>query len=239
MGSLLWCAALLLAAAPDEAKLHGTWGLGGQPFMVLSAGGKGSMDGEPLRWALKGGKLLLTDDSGESESVAFTLEGDRLTLQLEGAAITLERQGKANAAGPPAPEATPNPGRPAPQGGAPGAASPGSGAQEPLGQLLLSSAWCSFSYSNGTTRTSRVQFLPNGTWSSGSNRETSWSGQNGSFYGQNSSGEGGQWAVKGGQLLMSAPPEVPALTPLPLTVTRNSNGYPILTADGKEYSQCQ
>jgi hypothetical protein len=52
------------------------------------------------------------------------------------------------------------------------------------------------------------------------------------------SGETGQWAVKGGQLYMSDPPETPQLVAVPLQVTRNSNGYPILTADGKEYSQC-
>jgi len=33
-------------------------------------------------------------------------------------------------------------------------------------------------------------------------------------------------------------PEEPALAPVPLQVTQNSNGYPIITADGKEYSSC-
>lgn len=223
MGSLWWCTALLLAAPTDEARLIGQWGLGGQPFLVLSAKGQGTMDGEPMRWSVVSGKLVLSDGE-ESEQVAYRLEGDRLTLDLEGTALTLERLGKADASPKPSsPPTSPNP----------------SPSQEPLAQLLVSSPWCSFSYSNGTTRTSRVLFLPDGTWSVGANRETQWSGQNGSLYGQNSSGGAGRWAVKGGQLLMSAPPETPELTPVATTVTKNSNGYPIVTADGKEYSQCQ
>lgn len=224
MSSLWWCAALLFAAPTDEARLIGQWGLGGQPFLVLGAKGQGTMDGEAMRWSVQSGKLVLSDGE-ESEQVAYRLEGDRLTLDLDGVALTLERMGKAEVA--PAPPGPPPKTAPAPAAG------------EPLAQLLISSPWCSFSYANGTTRTSRVLFLPDGTWSAGSNRETQWSGPNGSLYGQNASGEAGRWTVKGGQLLMSAPPETPELTPVPVNVTKNSNGYPIVTADGKEYSQCQ
>ena len=201
----------------------GQWGLGGQPFLVLGAQGQGTIDGEAVRWSLSSGKLILSDGE-ESEQVAYRLEGDRLTLDLEGVALTLERLGKpataATAASPPVKAA------PAPNTSA-----------EPLAQLLTSSPWCSFTYSNGTTRTTRVMFMPDGTRSEGASRETQWTGSNGSLYGQNSSGEAGRWQVKSGQLLMSAPPETPELTPVPVTVTKNSNGYPIVTADGKEYSQ--
>ena len=34
------------------------------------------------------------------------------------------------------------------------------------------------------------------------------------------------------------PPDGQNFSPTPLQVTRNSNGYPIITAAGKEYNQC-
>ena len=110
-----------------------------------------------------------------------------------------------------------------------------------LSQLLLSSPWCSFSYNkiSGASHTSRVQFSQNGTWSSGSRGETYSSGQYGSVAGQHDGQAGGQWQVQDGQLLMSAPPQSYALTPVSLQVKQNSNGYPILVADGVEYSQCR
>lgn len=110
-----------------------------------------------------------------------------------------------------------------------------------LSQLLLSSAWCSFTYNkvSGASNSTRVQFSANGNWSAGSRGETYSSGLAGSVAGQHDEGAGGQWAVQQGQLFMSNPPETPALSPVNLTIKQNSNGYPILTADGKEYSQCR
>lgn len=110
-----------------------------------------------------------------------------------------------------------------------------------LSQLLLSSAWCSFSYNkvSGASHQTRVQFSKNGTWGAGSRGETYSSGPNGSVAGQHDQETGGQWAVQQGQLFMSNPPETPSLTPVQLAIKRNSNGYPILVADGAEYSQCQ
>jgi hypothetical protein len=110
-----------------------------------------------------------------------------------------------------------------------------------LSQLLLSSAWCSFSYNkvSGASHTSRAQFFPDGTWFSGSRGETYSSGSAGSVAGQHDAGSRGQWKVQNGQLFMSNPPESPALAPITMTVKRNSNGYPIITADGTEYSQCR
>lgn len=105
-------------------------------------------------------------------------------------------------------------------------------------QLLLSSAWCSFSYNNisGTTTTTRARFYANGTYSFGNQRESQSSGQYGSVYGQSGGGGGGRWQVKGGELYMGeggAP-----LEPVETVLKRNSNGYPIIVADGVEYMQC-
>ena len=64
-------------------------------------------------------------------------------------------------------------------------------------QLLLSSAWCSFSYNkiSGTTKTTRARFYSNGTYGFGNQRESQSSGQYGSVYGQNNGGSGGRWTA--------------------------------------------
>jgi hypothetical protein len=106
-------------------------------------------------------------------------------------------------------------------------------------KLLLASAWCSFSYSqtSGTTRTTRAQFYRDGTYRFGNQRESHSSGQYGSVYGQGAGGGGGRWKVQGGELLMSE--GAAPLEKVQTVLKRNSNGYPIIVADGVEYMQCQ
>jgi hypothetical protein len=105
-------------------------------------------------------------------------------------------------------------------------------------KLLLSSAWCSFSYNkiSGTTKTARARFHANGTYSFGNQRESQSSNQYGSVYGQSSGGGGGRWQVQGGELYMGEGDE--PLEPVHTVLKRNSNGYPIIVADGVEYMQC-
>lgn len=105
-------------------------------------------------------------------------------------------------------------------------------------KLLLSSAWCSFSYNkiSGTTKTARARFYANGTYGFGNQRESQSSGPYGSVYGQGSGGGSGRWQVRGGELYMGE-----GGGPLELVQTalkRNSNGYPIIVADGVEYARC-
>lgn len=105
-------------------------------------------------------------------------------------------------------------------------------------KLLLSGAWCSFSYNkiSGTTKTTRARFYSNGTYGFGNQRESQSSGQYGSVYGQSGGGGGGRWQVKGGELYMSEGGG--PLEAVQTVVKRNSNGYPIIVADGVEYVQC-
>jgi hypothetical protein len=170
--------------------------------------------------------------------LAYRVEGDSLSLNMGGVQLQLTRAGagKASKAGKAVPQPEPRemammePPKPRPA------------ANDSLSQLLVSSSWCSFSYSktSGVTRQSKVRFLPNGTWSSGSQAETYASGSAGTYASQSNGGSGGQWAVKGGRLYMSTPPESPSLEPVePFSVTKNSSGYPIINAMGQEYSQCR
>jgi hypothetical protein len=218
---------------PAEVSLIGTWLLNGRPFAIFNPDGTGLMEEGSFRWSADGKELVITDKEGV-QRLPYQVDETRLVIVIEEARLVLDRQPAA------APSRQPNgaltPPLPGPEPG-PGA-KPG---QDPLAQLLLSSAWCSFSYNtvSGTSSTSRAQFFPDGTWSSGSRGETYSSGYGGTVAGQHDSGSGGHWSVQNGQLFMSNPPEVPTLSPVPLTVTRNSSGYPIITADGKEYSSCE
>lgn len=105
-------------------------------------------------------------------------------------------------------------------------------------ELLLSSAWCTFRYSKvtGYSSSSRYSFQPNGTYRTGGRSEGGSSGPAGSVYGQSDSSGGGRWAVQQGELFMS---DGGAMQFVQTLVKRNSNGYPIIVADGVEYSQCR
>ena len=104
--------------------------------------------------------------------------------------------------------------------------------------LLLSSAWCTFKYNKitGYSNTTRVRFNPNGTYSTGGRAEGGSSGRQGSMASQSNSSGGGMWRVERGELFMS---EGGQLEHVQTVLKRNNNGYPVIVADGVEYSQCQ
>lgn len=105
--------------------------------------------------------------------------------------------------------------------------------------LLLSSAWCSFKYNQvtGYSNTTRIRFNKNGTYSTGSRAEGTTSGKSGSYSSQKDAGGAGKWKVVKGELYISE--GYGQLAPVRTVVKRNSNGYPIIVADGVEYSQCK
>jgi hypothetical protein len=104
--------------------------------------------------------------------------------------------------------------------------------------LLLSSAWCTFKYNKitGYSNTTRVRFSGNGTYATGGRAEGGSSGRYGSVASQGDSRGGGRWAVQEGELFMSDGGQLGHVQTL---VKRNSSGYPVIVADGVEYSQCQ
>jgi hypothetical protein len=158
------------------------------------------------------------------------VQGDQMQLASGGRLYTLVRSG-----------ATPGP--VGPLGRPPDASGAGSLAASPqdqqISRLLLSSAWCSFRYSqvSGTSSTQRVQFFPDGTVAQGSNTETYSSGRAGTVAGQHAGNQRGRWRVQAGALMLSE--DGVSWSATPLQITQNSNGYPIVRADGKEYSQCR
>ncbi len=257
---------LALTAAPKpDAKLAGTWTLSGAPFMTLNANGTGTMDDGAVKWGVDGSTLVVTDDEGGVDKLPFALRQDALTLTLEGVAVTLVRASKSDAAAPkpgklgrklaaqaddgeldapPTQLQVQVPGlqvqvQGGQRQGQPQAA-PRAAGNDQLSQLLVSSAWCHLRYNQaaGTSHTTKIRFNPNGTWSDFSEHDIYIANNMGSAQSTSNAQSSGQWAVKGGQLYLSNPPETPSLELVHLSITRNSNGYPIITADGREYSMC-
>lgn len=259
--------ALALTAGKTDPSLVGTWLLGGQPFMTLNANGTGVMEDGKLKWSVEGKTLVIADDEDGTDRATYALAGDTLTLTLGGVPLSLTRAGKgvavqkagrlskaankqseAEADAEALAEAQrylaqqqqgqrgAQPQQPGPpQRGAPAR---GGAGNDQLSQLLTSSAWCYLRFANGNTSTERIVFSRDGTWSN--NKESEIYGRNDyagtSAHSVGNSGGGGQWTVKGGQLYFGEGGG--ELQPVALQITRNSNGYPIITADGREYSQC-
>lgn len=221
MRALALAVLLLPAAARADSRLLGTWNKDGRPFARLEAGGAGRVDDDAVRWKADGKTLTLVYGDGTVESMAYALKGDSLRVMMDGEPATFTRAGGKAKGGQAAPAAA------APAG------------RDELSALLLSSAWCHFRYNklSGSSSQRRVVFARDGSWSSGARSESHSSGASGTVAGQSDSSSGGRWKAGGGRLLMSEGGG--ALEDVGLSVSRNSNGYPILDVGGKEYSQCR
>ncbi len=218
--------AVSLALTPSlQAKntaLVGTWEKDGVFYAELKADGSGTVEDQPITWSTLGRMLFLTHPDGATETLAFTLKGDSLQVLSDGKLTDFSR-GKG--------------------GSKKSQASPKKKEQArddsgQLAALLTSSPWCSFTYNkiSGASKQERIVFRPNGTWGSGSRAESYSSGQYGSAAGQRDSAGGGRWEARGARLFLSEGSA--SLEDAGLSVTRNSNGYPILRSGKKEYSQC-
>lgn len=271
--SILWFPLLMLVARPVSAQqFTGTYTMPATNGAVLtialtqSTGGRttGTLSGNgtviQLEAKLDEGDLVGQAVMGQTRAI-FTAELDGTTLLV--GLIELGADGAPNlaaaqelqftrtsrvatappAAKPSAPVATvPQAGRsPAPAPPAPGGVTP---QDQQLRQLLLSSPWCSFSYSqtSGSTHTSRNVFYADGRLAINTNSEggtvNQFGGGNtatGSVATQAQGGSMIRWQVQGGQLYLDSGQ---GMQLAPLSITRNSSGYPIIAADGKEYSQC-
>jgi hypothetical protein len=175
--------------------------------------------------------------TGSTFAFEARLQGEGLSLTSAGQTYVLSRAGSAAAAADPAPP---------PSGGSVG----GGPQDQQLAQLLLSSPWCSLTYSQTSGRSSTIRsvFTPDGLLSVSTNSEGGTVNQHGggmvalggggtgSVYSQQAGATQARWTIQGGLLYLDfgQGPQ-----PQMLQITRNSNGYPIITADGREYSQCR
>lgn len=224
-----------LAAGKVDKSLVGKWQWQHDykaSELQLGANGKGTFDGVALAYQVQGNQLVVTMN-GATIIYYYQLNQGQLLLgggDLNGVAqfVRVNQSATEKSRG-----ATDK--------------QTGNGKDEPLARLLLSSDWCSFSYSGGgggynssgsygRTSTSRIHLSPDGSYSQSSNSESSSSNADGSVASQGGNGYGGRWQVRSGALYISR--DNGQMQPVPLKVTRNSNGYPIITADGTEYMQC-
>lgn len=158
-------------------------------------------------------------------------------LQRLGSAIgeaARQQQGGAGNAGP----GNSAPGNTTPGNTAPAGPVATSAQDQQIVQLLTSRNWCYMRYSQamGSTTTERVAFSADGRWAMTTGRETALNTQAGSYYGNSNGVSRGTFRVQNGVLLMSE--NGFQWEQYPLRIYQNSNGYPIVNANNKEYSGC-
>lgn len=227
MLNLLLATVLLLGAA--DPKLVGAWSFNGQPSSVLEAGGGGTLEGKPLKWSTKGGVLTMVSE-GKTTSVPYTVDGDTLTISVYGFPVNYQRTSKGGKAKAEKAEKE--------EAAAPAAKSAG---KDEIAKLLLSSPWCTFSFNKttGYSKSTRYQFFENGTVQVGGQSEGYSSGYGGSMASQHDTSSTIRWEVRKGQLFLASPETNGQFVAAPFESYKNSNGYPILRANGVEYSQCK
>ena len=134
------------------------------------------------------------------------------------------------------------PGTPAPATGAGG----GTAEDERMRQLFVSTAWCTFSYSGGSTYTggsygtssrTRTVLRADGSLTQTGGSENTNTGGAGNVYGSSSNAVTAFWRFENGQFAVSG--DRVTWKPVRFEMTYNSNGAPIPKLDGVEYMRCQ
>lgn len=197
-------------------------------YKRVGAAGKGP---SPLQKAAAKARAQ-ADEEGDEDAEAEAMAQARAWLAANG------QQAQPTAGQPQRPQAQ------RPQAPAPANPGGGSAQDQQARQLLTSSAWCSFSYrstgggGSGVSSSSRVVFRPDGTMVMSSGGESYSTGYAGSVAGQSSGGSVMRWRVENLRLLVDSNDGL-GFQDIGLQAYQNSSGYPVLKAQGKEYSQCR
>lgn len=190
--------------------------------------------------------------TGDCPTVIALFEGEGAQGQGQGAPAAYGGQPAAQ----PGYAQPAQPGYGQPAGGQGYAAAGGGGCQAPRGvgpqdgqliQMFLGSAWCHYSFNGATERNERVVFSGDGRVALSGNSETNRTGaltnqygdQTATYgaYGAQSSGDAGCWKVENAALFLSK--DGAQWANANASLAYNSNGSPIVTANGKEYGRCQ
>lgn len=225
---------LLIISAPSSAQvaseLVGRYRMDvqGGDVLELRANGTATMAGEETSWSAEGNLISIGPDV-----MQYRLHGDHLLLTMGSIQIAWSRINGAVKASPPKRKELP---------GAK-AEKPGTGdadADREAKQVLTGTAWCSFTYnkSSGTSTTRKVVFRPDGVMTVNGGAETYSSGYGGTVAGQSNSSGAMRWKLENLRMYVDQGGGA-GFQDIGLTATRNSNGYVILRADGREYSMCR
>jgi hypothetical protein len=225
------------ASAQVAAELVGKYRMDveGGDILELRSDGTAVMAGEPTRWSVRGKQLVVGTDV-----MGYVLQGDRLILTLGPVQLPWKRiggAGKATVAAQSPPATT----RPQSPSVAPAPATAGANPQDTQArQVLTGSAWCSFTYNktSGTSTTRKVVFRPDGVMLVSGGAETYSSGYGGTVAGQSNSAGAMRWKLENQRLFVDQGGGA-GFQDVGLTATQNSNGYPILHSQGREYSMCR
>jgi hypothetical protein len=238
LGAVLLFACVSVGFAQVARELVGRYQMDvqGGDILELRADGTASMGGEEFKWSARGNQLRLGTDV-----VPYTLQGRRLILTTGPLQIAWNRLGAGGGAA--SGGGTGRPAAGAGQAGGAVAQSGNSGAPQGNGQdaearqVLTGSAWCSFTYNkvSGTSTTRRVVFRRDGIMTVNGGAETYSSGYGGTVAGQSSSSSALRWKLENMRLFLD---DGSGFQDIGLSATRNSNGYVILQAQGREYSMC-
>lgn len=231
---LLMCLSTAFCAfAQQPRELVGRYQMevAGGDMLELRADGSASLAGDTMRWSAKSGVLTLGQ-----EVLPYRLQDGRLWISMGSVQLAWKRLGGSSATATPMERAASRA-----QGKAAGGDVPAGGSREDeeARRILMSSAWCSFSYNqrSGASSTRRVVFRGDGVLAVGSGGETYSSGYGGTYAGQSSASQMMRWRVSGQRLYVDEG-EGGGFQDVGLSAERNSSGYLILRADGREYSQC-
>lgn len=208
----------------------------GGDILELRADGTAAMAGDEMRWSAAGGQLTVGADV-----MRYSLQADRLVLKMGSLDLVWKKIS--------VPERNPSPMERAaakaksqqPAAGSPPPAAAGGNAQdEQARQLLVNSAWCSFTYNkvSGTSTTRRVVFRPDGVMTVSGGAETYSSGYGGTYAGQSNTAGAMMWRLENLRVFVD-PRDGTGYQDIGLTATRNANGSVILRAQGREYSMCR
>ena len=257
-GLMLLISGSVLAGTPKSLVGRYQMEMPGGDILELRADGTASLGGEETRWTAKGNLLTVGTDS-----MTYQIVGGKLLLNMGGIELPWKKLGSTvpapqtssstpappegyggitpqrypgNARGVPrdTPEMAPLARFPAP------AQTAGNAQDVEARQLLTSSAWCAFSYSkfSGTTSTRKVIFQPNGILMIFDGAETYSSGYGGTHAGQSARSGSMRWKLRNLRLYIDQG-DGTGFRDANLTAEKNSSGWPILHADGREYSMCK
>jgi hypothetical protein len=202
----------------------------GGDTLELRADGTASLAGDNMKWSVRGNQLQVGPDV-----MTYVLQGDRLVVNVGVVQLAWKRIGGANNSLSPMARAATKANTPDASAGQ----HSGNPQDAQARQVLTSSAWCSFTYNkvSGTSTTRKVVFRPDGVMTINGGAETYSSGYGGAYAGQSSSGGMMLWKVENLRLLIDQRNGT-GFQDIGLTTSKNSNGYPILHAEGREYAMC-